>query len=453
MSSLNQLDRVGIGGPDDGHWELADTAGIQWVRRVIRWYQVEGDINRFPSYDWSGYDDLFGDLRNHTYPFEIMAILGAGTPTWAADSTCWDPDGNGSPDTGDPPILPRNCPPADQYMDDFRDFVAVAADRYDYIDYWEAWNEAYDMAWDGGDPLRYFFKDTVPELVEIIDTIRAGLNSEDSIVCCGFPRSGDSNGVWTAEKMLDLTSNIDIVSTHCYGNGPACVSKENALRDELESEGYSDVPQWMTEGYHTADPKPDSYHSSTSTIRPTDSDNKAWISSFDALARDSSWFGKYFMFRWAQTPAEWHEHPSLPADSTWHVHSWNYLVIEQDTSRNFLGLREASFCALAHAAGNESSTDVCPDVTGISGHDMGQTVPPSTICTHAATGETGGSTPYLYDWYIDDVLEKSGSEDHISVTTPSSGSYDVRIVLIDDNGAEAWYQETMTVDSNAMCPQ
>lgn len=450
MVSLGRTSSMGVGGiANSPYKDLADTAGIKWARHGVYWYKVQEDSADLANgtYDWSVYDNEFANLNNRTYPFEIMPVF-TGTPGAAQDPDC--------PTYPDP-----HCPPAPEYMDEWRDFIAEFADRYTYIDHYEVWNEAFKEDWGSfsvidGDtlyPARAHFTGTPSQLAEMTDSVAVAINSEDKVIGWGTIGETGSNGSTTAE-VLDLTDNsVDIVSGHCYASGSKCVSRYQERRDTLSAKGYSSMDIWSTEGYHPASPRgyyPDT--TSTPPWHPTDEENRTYISELTSLASSTSWFDKVFLFRWSLTPPEWHEHPDLPADSQWHTHGYNYLVVQQETDGTLLGVREKSYCFLVSLAGNEGQEDRCPDVSGISGHDMNQTVPPNSTCTHTATGETGGDTPYYYYWYVDGDLQKDSSEDYLAYSTPSSGSYTVKVVLEDDNGAQDEYSETMTVDSNAMCP-
>lgn len=444
MISLNRTSYMGVGGiANNPHKDLADTAGIQWARQGVWWYHVQPDSEALANgtYAWSGYDNAFSNLNDRTYPFEIMPVF-AGTPKDAADPNC--------PTYNTPKY--HLCPPAPEYWDEWTEFVRKFADRYSYIDHYEVWNEAFSEEWHPNpDSIsRIFFQGTPSQLARLTDSVAAAINSEDKVIGWGNPGSPGPHGSTTGE-VLDLTDNsVDIVSGHCYGSGSACVGKYELWRDTLVAYGYSSMDIWSTEGYHTANPF-GYYSDSTSAppFHPTDAENRAYISQLVSLSTNTSWFDKVFLFRWALTPPEWHEHPTAPVDSQWHVHGYNYLVVQQDLNKNLLGVREQSYCQLVSQAGNEGQEDRCPDVFDIGGHHFTtQTVPPNTTCNFTEA-TTSGSTPYSWDWYVDGIYQDSG--DNFSYNTPSSGSFDVRVVATDTNGAEDEYTETMTVDSEAIC--
>lgn len=435
-----------------------DTAGISAIRIGFRWQLIEKDGDAPDTADFNPDAQFIKDqVRAARAEGMIPVALLDGKPVWIEDC------GADHPENDDNALFAQGaCVPRDSggEWDEYREFIDFIHSEFDSIvDHWELWNETFSDGTESSHERGLLFN-RPPRALDSIVKIASGIlgGSGEVIICCGFK---DEGTIWkfttqvTNDSVDDRTdqdwittfanrwdNEVDVISVHHYDSiqGGFIKAEIEEVVNDLNTGG---APQtvWLTEfGIGCRDnTTPAEDVQCDSTLIKEESSPREWAQTIrtvhNAMNGEPGW-EKSFYFTYQRS------------------NGYRNILFHSGTDPVQVdSVKEAPHCAFVSSAGNENQDGTCPDVTGISGHDMGQTVPPNTTCTHAATGETGGTTPYYYYWYVDGVLEKESSEDHISVFTPSSGSYTVKVVLEDANKAQAEYSETMTVDSNAMCPQ
>jgi hypothetical protein len=243
--------------------DLAQTAGVGWVRWPFGWDTIEPYNTTAEHYNWAETDAAFGAIK--AAGLNVIATM-ARNPSWAATYSAGRLDRSG--------------------VEPFAEFMAAAVERYDgdgmhdapgspIVDYWEIYNEP-----DGGDPIRARYgtgfwgpygADYAQMLCAVYPAAKAA-NPSAKIVLGGVAYDWfEEDGGPFVRAFLDdvLTAGgghcLDALAFHYYPQfepvwtpyGPGLSGKTNYLRSKLNTYGHSNLPLLVTEsGYHSnADPR------------------------------------------------------------------------------------------------------------------------------------------------------------------------------------------------------
>lgn len=359
-------------------------------------------------------------------------------------------------DNGDNNIA--KCPMDPSNLDAYGDFIYKVLDRYDgesgsgqihsisvenepnardfFFEEDHSPDDSY--AGDGDDDV------TLLEMYQVADSIIDNYFPSIKLVGpeaagCGFgdpsdgrdPEQGSNWDFTFLEELRGAGVTLDVLATHCYGgwaynNDASIASYTRKYADSASNHNWTG-PIWLSE-FGKNGPL-----------------SEQEVKEFNELVDSADpEFTRTYYFHWTNPDSN-----EVHGDRDREV-----VVLDYFDNLSFHDIKELPYCYLVSRAGNEGQEDRCPDVYDITGHGMGQKVPPLTDC-HFSESTTSGSTPYSWEWYqrgCDDCPEGySGSGSSVTVSTPSSGSFILKVIVTDDNGAQDEYEETYTVESGAMC--
>jgi hypothetical protein len=89
-----------------------------------------------------------------------------------------------------------------------------------------------------------------------------------------------------------------------------------------------------------------------------------------------------------------------------------------------------------------------PVVPGVSGPSY---IAPNTQYSWSPVNVSGGTSPYTYEWYLDDEYMSTGSTFYASISEPSSVHY-IRYHVYDQNGLMAYSVAHSVTTDNGSCP-
>lgn len=418
--------------------EELDTAGIEWVSFGIPWYEVEETRD---SYDFSGVKSKAQDMDNAGVKILVQFVR---SNHWVAVNTdCWyeetndtaSDDETGFYDLGNP--SGTRCPPDDSELDEYAEIINMLLDSVPEIDALSVENEPNDSVFFYETDFRTGTGDPVGDGADDA-TLLEMYNVADSVIDTNHPNVLSVGPEWAACSrtsifdFLDSLSNeygrsLDVIATHCYGKPalgafPSIENYTEEFANSAASRGYSQ-PFWLTEYGQSNDPL------TADTIKQY----------LQLSVYGDPDFEEFFYFHWTNPDSN-------------EIRNMDREIVQLDRSTSpetVSGVKEIPYCWLVSNAGNEGQEDRCPDVYEIKGHDMfAQEVPPETECVFQSN-QDGGSTPYSWEWRVDGNIESTS--EWLTYFTPSSGSFVIEVTVIDDNGAQDTYEETMTVSSTADC--
>ena len=241
-------------------WDLAQAAGVTWVRWPFGWRDIEPYDTTPAYYDWTATDVAFAAAKDAGV--NIIATM-TGNPSWAATYSAGPLDRSG--------------------VGPFVEFMAAVVERYDgdgqddapgspVINYWELYNEP-----DGGDRLRArygigywgpFGADYAQLLCAVAPAAKAA--SPDAKIVLGglaYDWFEEDGGPFVRAFLDDVLAAgggrcLDALAFHYYPPfesawapyGPGLSGKANYLRSKLTTYGLGHLPMLVTEaGYHSND--------------------------------------------------------------------------------------------------------------------------------------------------------------------------------------------------------
>jgi hypothetical protein len=244
--------------------DLAQGAGLTWVRWPFGWRDIEPSDTTPEHYNWARTDASFAAAK--TAGLNVIATM-MNNPSWAASNL------NGRLDRlGVEPLV---------------QFMAAVVERYDgdgkgdapgspVVNYWELYNEP-----DNGDPMRGRYagigywgpygKDYARMLCAVYPAVKAA-SPNAKIVLGGLAYDWfQEDGGPFVRAFLDDVLNagggrcLDAVAFHYYvpleavwaPYGPGLSGKANYLRGKLNAHGLTNLPLLVTEaGHHSNDDDP-----------------------------------------------------------------------------------------------------------------------------------------------------------------------------------------------------
>jgi hypothetical protein len=248
---------TGSGDPSPAQLDRMGRGRVGTFRLNLYWPAVEPF--KHAGYDWSRYDELIGDAAANG--IKILPTI-YGSPAWAAKRP--------------------NAPPAPKYRDDFREFMAAAAQRYgpggDYwtLDYplqhpggpvlpigdWQLWNEV-------NSPSFWYPKPNAKQYKKLLIAAHKGVRSVDPkarIVIAGMyptPRLKHGDGIVLSKYMRQLYRSggrrwFDVMALHPYALTPKQTLKTiwqtrrllRRYKDGRKPIWITEVG-WATSGYRT----------------------------------------------------------------------------------------------------------------------------------------------------------------------------------------------------------
>jgi hypothetical protein len=238
--------------------DLAQGAGLSWVRWPFAWAHYEPYRTVPARYDWGGLDHSLAAAK--VAGLNVIATM-ASNPSWAASY----PSGR----------LDRSGPGP------LAEFMAAVVERYDgdgkddapgspVVNYWEMYNEP-----DAGDPIRArygtaywgpFGADYAQMLCTVYPAVKAA-NPNAKILLGGLAYDWfqEDGGPFVRAFLDDVLAAgggrcLDGVAFHYYPPfepvwapyGPGLSGKANYLRSKLDAYGLNHIPLIVTEaGYHS----------------------------------------------------------------------------------------------------------------------------------------------------------------------------------------------------------
>ena len=242
--------------------DLAQTAGVSWVRWAFSWGSIEPQDTTPGQYDWTVTDASFSAAK--AAGLNVIATM-TSNPSWAATYSGGRLDRAG--------VAP------------FAEFMAAAVERYDgdgkddapgspVVNYWELYNEP-----DGGDPIRARYgsgywgpygADYAQMLCATYHAAKAASpNAKIVLGGLAYDWFQEDGGPFVRAFLDDVLAAgggrcVDAVAFHYYPVfesvwtpfGPGLSGKAHYLRSKLDAYGLSSLPLLVTEaGYHSnADP-------------------------------------------------------------------------------------------------------------------------------------------------------------------------------------------------------
>jgi len=242
--------------------DLAQTAGVSWVRWPFYWGSIEPYDTTPEHYDWTATDASFAAAK--AAGLNVIATM-TSNPSWAATYTAGRLDRSG--------------------VGPFAEFIAAVVERYDgdgqddapgspVVNYWEFYNEP-----DGGDPLRARYgggywgpygADYAQMLCAVYPAAKAASpNAKIVLGGLAYDWFTEDSGPFVRAFLDDVLAAggghcLDAVAFHYYPPfesvwapfGPGLSGKANYLRSKLNVYGLDNLPLLVTEaGYHSnADP-------------------------------------------------------------------------------------------------------------------------------------------------------------------------------------------------------
>jgi hypothetical protein len=246
----------------DAALDLAQGAGLSWVRWPFSWADIEPYDTTPEYFNWAATDASFVAARNAG--LNVIATM-VSNPSWAATYPAGRLDRSGA------------AP--------FAEFMAAVVERYDgdgkddapgspVVNYWELYNEP-----DGGDPIRArigagywgsYGVDYAQMLCVVYPAAKAASpNARIMLGGLAYDWFQEDGGPFVRAFLDDVLAAsggrcLDAVAFHYYPPfeqvwapfGPGLSGKANYLRGKLNSYGLSNLPLWVTEAGHHSNTDP-----------------------------------------------------------------------------------------------------------------------------------------------------------------------------------------------------